>query len=94
MITLKETNELLDKKINKTLKEIEAVELKAKDALYSQDRTIESISESTTNVLLVRRRFDALNKLKKSILSIKKSDENKDSTQKILIQVKDILEDL
>lgn len=94
MITIRETNKLLDEKINKTLKEINEVELKAKDILYSQNRTVESITESATNVMLVRKRYNALNKLKKSILSINNYDENKDSTQKILIQVKDILENL
>lgn len=91
MITLKETNELLNQKINKVLKEIETTEEKAKQIMYSQHRTAESIYKSATDVLLAKKRLESLKKLKTAVCLIKKSDENTSSTQNILVHIKNTL---
>ena len=52
------------------------------------------ISASTGNIVLAQQRYNALKQLKHSVQSIKLRDEKKDTTQNVLIQVKNILETL
>lgn len=94
MITLKETKKLIDKKIKETKQHIHDIESTTQDTIYSPHRTVTPISASTGNIVLAQQRYNALKQLKHSVQSIKVRDEKKDTTQNVLIQVKNILETL
>lgn len=64
----------INSKIISTKKDLEAAKKEASDVIYSQYKTVESITLATNKVTLILKRVDALNNLKNTVTTLKNNN--------------------